>query len=119
MLEDSENHDVHDEIEEENELQIKKLSVKTFIWEYNQNDPKRDSGSKLYRLKMAYHLKIGDVFKGIVLSSKAKTIISPLDAEIIKSHGIAGINCSWNRYLKSNMASSSSIVDIISILTQT
>ena len=98
MLEVSENHSAHDEDEEVNELQITKLSVKTFIWEYNQNDPKRDSGSKLHRLKMTHHLRIGDVFKGIVLSSKAKTIISPLDAEIIKSHGIAGINCSWNRY---------------------
>ena len=79
------------------ELHIARLSVKTFIWEYNQNDPKRDSGSKLYRMKLTRHLKVGDSFSGIVLSSKAKTIISPMDRDILKSHGIAGINCSWNR----------------------
>lgn len=100
MQEFSDNRKVHHSIDEvaEDVNKLQKISVKTFIWEYNQNDPKRDSGSKLYRLKMTHHLKIGEVFKGIVLSSKAKTIISPLDTDIIKSHGIAGINCSWNRY---------------------
>jgi pre-rRNA-processing protein TSR3 len=79
------------------ELRVAKLSVKTFIWEYNQNDPKRDSGSKLYRMKLVRHLQIGDSFSGIVLSSEAKTIISPLDRDILKNYGIGCINCSWNR----------------------
>lgn len=33
----------------------------------------------------------------MVLSSEAKTYLSPADLELVQHHGIAGINCSWNR----------------------
>jgi ribosome biogenesis protein Tsr3 len=42
-------------------------------------------------------LRIGQSFSGVVLSSEATIIVSKQDAEIISTHGIAGINCSWNR----------------------
>ena len=64
----------------------------------NQINSSRDSGSKLTRMKMARQLHIGDLFKGVVLSSEANTIISPMDKEIVSKYGVAGINCSWNRY---------------------
>ena len=68
-----------------------------WMWEFGQNDPKRDSGSKLQRLGLAKVLKLGKSFPGVVLSSEATCIISPADADIVLQHGIAGINCSWNR----------------------
>lgn len=71
--------------------------IKIFMWEFGQNDTKRDSGSKLCRLGYAKRLKIGQTFNGIVLSSEATKVMSPEDAEIISQYGIAGINCSWNR----------------------
>jgi ribosome biogenesis protein Tsr3 len=49
------------------------------------------------RLKHAKLLKIGESFSGIVLSSEAQAVISPLDKQLIEKTGIAGINCSWNR----------------------
>ncbi|CAM9417313.1 unnamed protein product, partial [Ectocarpus fasciculatus] len=67
------------------------------MWEFGQNDPKRDSGSKLKRLGYASLLKIGQSFPGVVLSSEARTYLSPADKEIVEKHGIGGINCSWNR----------------------
>ena len=73
------------------------IKVLLALWEFGQNDAKRDSGSKLCRLGYARKLKIGQSFPGIVLSSEAKTIISPADAELVESFGISGINCSWNR----------------------
>lgn len=73
------------------------MSVKVAMWEFGQNDPKRDSGSKLVRLGYASTLRIGQSFAGVVMSSEAKMVVSAADAEIIKNHGIAGINCSWNR----------------------
>lgn len=68
-----------------------------FMWEFGQNDPKRDSGSKLCRLGYARSLKIGQNFGGIVLSSESNTIVSPADIDLFHKYGISGINCSWNR----------------------
>lgn len=73
------------------------LNVKLFMWEFGQNDPKRDSGSKLSRLGFASHLRVGQTYNGIVLSSQATTIVSQSDMEIVQEYGISGINCSWNR----------------------
>lgn len=75
----------------------KKMNVKLMMWEFGQNDPKRDSGSKLKRLGYAGLLKLGYPFNGIVLSSEATTFVSKEDAQIISDNGIGGINCSWNR----------------------
>lgn len=74
-----------------------KLSIRLCMWEFGQNDPKRDSGSKMVRFGYAGLLKIGQSFQGIVLSSEATTLVTQADAYIIADHGIAGINCSWNR----------------------
>jgi pre-rRNA-processing protein TSR3 len=60
--------------------------------------PRRDSGSKMRRMGLAGALKIGQSFPGVVLSSEATIHVSREDAEIIRTYGIAGINCSWNRY---------------------
>jgi len=73
------------------------LSVKVCLWEWGQNDAKRDSGSKICRLGYASQLKIGQSFQGIVLSSEASILASPADIHIVQRYGIAGINCSWNR----------------------
>jgi pre-rRNA-processing protein TSR3 len=73
------------------------ISVGLYMWEFGQNDPKRDSGSKLRRLGYAKQLKIGQSFQGVVLSSEASEYVSATDRDIVQSYGIAGINCSWNR----------------------
>lgn len=57
----------------------------------------RDSGSKLRRHGYAKLLKIGQTFKGIVLSSEATEYVSLADKGLVDAFGIAGINCSWNR----------------------
>ena len=67
------------------------------MWEFNQNDAKRDSGSKLVRLGMAKTLKIGQSYAGVVLSSEAQTVISREDLETVRLHGVGGVNCSWNQ----------------------
>uniref|UniRef100_A0A0D3L184 18S rRNA aminocarboxypropyltransferase n=1 Tax=Emiliania huxleyi (strain CCMP1516) TaxID=280463 RepID=A0A0D3L184_EMIH1 len=67
------------------------------MWEFNQNDSKRDSGSKLVRLGMAKTLKVGQNYAGIVLSSEAQTVISREDLETVRVHGVGGVNCSWNQ----------------------
>ncbi|KAI9010688.1 putative ribosome biogenesis protein C16orf42 [Hyaloraphidium curvatum] len=75
----------------------RELSVKVAMWEFGQNDPKRDSGSRLCRLGYASLLRVGQSFAGVVLSSEAKAVVSPADADIVAKYGVAGVNCSWNR----------------------
>jgi len=89
--------DAGDEIEYDEAVKRTQLNVTIAMWEFGQNDPKRDSGSKLCRLGYAKKLRVGQGFPGIVLSSEASDTLSPADTEIIKTYGIAGINCSWNR----------------------
>ena len=74
-----------------------KCSIDLFMWEFGQNDTKRDSGSKMCRLGYSQVLRPGQTFTGIVLSSESNISISRDDTDIVSSHGIAGINCSWNR----------------------
>mmetsp|Transcript_12340 Transcript_12340/g.16960 ORF Transcript_12340/g.16960 Transcript_12340/m.16960 type:complete len:303 (-) Transcript_12340:6-914(-) len=91
-------YESEDECEEvESTLSPKSLTVGIYLWEFGQNDPKRDSGSKMCRLGYANKLRIGQGFGGIVLSSSASTFVNPKDKELIQKFGIAGINCSWNR----------------------
>ena len=75
----------------------RELTSKLFMWEFSQNDAKRDSGSKLKRWGYAGQLRLGQTFPGVVLSSEASICVSPADKEIVMTHGVAGINCSWNR----------------------
>lgn len=67
------------------------------MWEFNQNDAKRDSGSKMVRLGMAKTLKVGQTYGGVVLSSEAEVVISREDLETVRTNGVAGVNCSWNQ----------------------
>ena len=96
---DGDEGDEGDEEDEEGEGQggPSEMECKVWMWEFGQNDPKRDSGSKLRRLGYAGLLRIGQSFPGVVLSSEAKVFVSGADAELVRSFGVGGINCSWNR----------------------
>jgi len=74
-----------------------KLATRVVLWEFGQNDAKRDSGSKLVRLGLATTQKLSRSFNGIVLSSEATTVVSAADLDVVQACGVAGINCSWNR----------------------
>lgn len=74
-----------------------KLATRVCMWEFGQNDAKRDSGSKLVRLGLARTQPMKKAFNGIVLSSEAASVVSPADRGTIEAGGVAGINCSWNR----------------------
>jgi len=67
------------------------------MWEFGQNDPKRDSGSKLVRMGMAKTLKVNQSFGGVVLNSEASSVVSKADLECVQDKGVGGVNCSWNR----------------------
>lgn len=53
--------------EEQSSVAIRKrsISVRLCMWEFGQNDPKRDSGVKLRRMGFADSLKLGQSFPGV------------------------------------------------------
>ncbi len=53
-----------DDIEESENWKRPEVSVSLCMWEFGQNDPKRDSGSKLRRLGYSSLLKLGQSFPG-------------------------------------------------------
>jgi len=65
------------------------------MWDLGQCDPKKCTGRKLVRLQMINTMKPGQKFPGIVLDPLAKKVISPADIEIMKTSGLAVIDCSW------------------------
>ncbi|KAJ3407995.1 ribosome biogenesis protein tsr3 [Chytriomyces hyalinus] len=68
------------------------------MWDFGHCDPKRCSGKKMERQGVVKILRVGGPrFKGIVLTPKGKSYVSPADREIILEHGICVVDCSWAR----------------------
>ena len=83
--------------------------------DFGHCDPKRCSGKKLARLGLIKELRVGNRFRGIVLSCvlrfqtcerwlirpmrspKGRDIVSPADKDIVSSGGLAVVECSWAR----------------------
>ena len=65
------------------------------MWDFCQCDSKKCSGRKLLRMGLVRKLPLNRFFGGIVLSPDGKSVVSPLDKEIVEAHGIAVIDCSW------------------------
>lgn len=75
----------------------KKPSFKAAAWDLNHCDAKRCSGKKLMRLGLMRELHVGQKHPGIVVSPKAKAIISPADRELVEQYGAAVVEASWKR----------------------
>jgi len=67
------------------------------MWELNQTDVRRDTGSKLCRLGLARKLRLGVRWGGVSLTPVATSVISPADAALVARAGAAVVNCSWAR----------------------
>lgn len=75
----------------------KKFPLKLAMWDFNHCDPKRCSGKKLERLGLIKSLKVGQNFKGIIVSPNGKKVVSPEDRDILIASGCAVVECSWAR----------------------
>ena len=76
-----------------------KQSIPLVLWDLEQCDPKRCSGRRLIRLGLVQEVKSLSKFKGIILSPAARQTLTPSagDADLIRQHGLALIDCSWAR----------------------
>ena len=72
-------------------------SFRAAAWDLNHCDAKRCSGKRLMRLGLMRELHVGQKHPGIVVSPKAKTIISPADRELLEQYGAAVVEASWKR----------------------
>ena len=67
------------------------------MWDLGQCDPKRCTGRKLHRLGCLKELRLSQRFPGVVLTPDATEHLSPADYDLIRSDGLAVVDCSWNR----------------------
>lgn len=71
--------------------------VKLGMWDLGQCDKKRCTGTRLVHQRICKELKLGVPFPGVILSPAGTRCVSREDAELIRSKGLAVVDCSWNR----------------------
>ncbi|TXT14728.1 uncharacterized protein COLE_00921 [Cutaneotrichosporon oleaginosum] len=67
------------------------------MWDFDHCDPKRCSGKKLARHGLCTAMRVGQRFRGVVLTPKGKKPIAPCDDEVVMISGLAVVECSWAR----------------------
>ncbi|CUG88805.1 Hypothetical protein, putative [Bodo saltans] len=70
-------------------------SVPLAMWDFEQCDPLRCTGKKLYRNGALRLLSTKEPFRGVVLTPNATEFVSPEDAELVRQYGAAVVDCSW------------------------
>ena len=71
--------------------------IKLRMWDFGQCDSKRCTGRKLARSGYIRTMRLGQPFKGVVLSPLAKKLVSPDDIVHVQKSGVSVIDCSWAR----------------------
>lgn len=71
--------------------------VPVAMWDFDHCDPRRCSGKKLARHGLIRELRVGQKFRGIVLTPNATQVLSPADRPILCEYGAAVVECSWAR----------------------
>ncbi|KAH0572823.1 O-sialoglycoprotein endopeptidase [Spironucleus salmonicida] len=76
--------------------------MKLFMYDYEQCDPKRCSGQRLYKRNLLEKIPITRPFAGILLSSEGTFYLSQADIALAAQRGLGVVDCSWNEILNHN-----------------
>ena len=83
--------------EDETSTRPTKPAYKAACWDLGHCDAKRCSGKRLMRLGMMRELHVGQKFAGVVISPKAKKVVSREDNALLEQFGAAVVEASWKR----------------------
>lgn len=70
-------------------------SVPLAMWDFEQCDPLKCTGKKLFRNGALRILATREPFRGVVLTPTATEFVSPADADLVHQYGAAVVDCSW------------------------
>lgn len=70
---------------------------KAACWDLGHCDPRRCSGKRLMKLNLLRSLHPGQRHPGVVITPNGKRTLSPADAELLTTFGVAVVECSWAR----------------------
>ena len=98
-IDDDENDDAFDDdgLDENGDRRRTKFPVPLAMWDLAQCDPKRCSGRKLARLGCLRELRVQQRWPGVALTPDAAECVSPKDYAVLRTHGLAVVDCSWNK----------------------
>ncbi|KAG8951786.1 ribosome biogenesis protein tsr3 [Tulasnella sp. 419] len=83
--------------EETSETDEVVIPMPVAMWDFDHCDPRRCSGKKLARHGLIKELRVGQRFRGVVVTPQGTQPISPSDKSIIEECGVAVVECSWAR----------------------
>lgn len=70
---------------------------KAACWDLGHCDPRRCSGKRLMKLNLLRPLTPGQRHPGVIITPNGKRTLSPADAELLVTMGVAVVECSWAR----------------------